>query len=201
LLKRDHHEVTRLFQRHATGGRRAHEVLTRLCDPLEVHSLIGEEIFYPAVREWDEELSSLVDEVLEEHARVKQDVAALRHRGFEDGVEVESMVFRLQEDVEHHVTEEEGRMFPLLAELMDSRRRAELGARLAERKSALTGGRKRTARGASARRRPPRGATQAGVQVGGRGAKRATAAGKVSPRRRQRGTKSTSTGRASVKRR
>jgi hypothetical protein len=44
----------------------------------------------------------------------------------------------LEQDVEQHVTEEEGEIFPRAAEVFDERRRTELGRRLRARKGELT---------------------------------------------------------------
>src|SRR5690242_21176979 len=114
LLKKDHQEVTKLFQRFSSGkgGRAANGVVAKICEELDVHALIEEEIFYPAVRQAGRELASKVDESLREHARVKEQVAELR-REMEGGADADlgPRVMALQQDVEHHVTEEEGEMF------------------------------------------------------------------------------------------
>jgi hemerythrin superfamily protein len=147
LLKRDHQAVTELFQRFsaAKSGRAGEAVVEKICKELEVHSQIEEEIFYPAVRKADAQLAEQVNEALREHAEVKQQVAALRSRDGGRNGELEQEVMALQQNVEHHVTEEEGEMFPRVAEVLDERRRAELGDQLEERKEALTGGRTRRA--------------------------------------------------------
>ncbi|HJQ85387.1 MAG TPA: hemerythrin domain-containing protein, partial [Candidatus Binatia bacterium] len=152
LLKKDHGEVTKLFQRFGAskGGRAADPVVRKICDELDVHARIEEEIFYPAVRRADAELAQQVDEALREHGRVKQQVAALRERterGGRGANDVGAAVTALQEDVEHHVTEEEGEMFPRVSEAIGARERADLGRRLAERKGELAG----TARGRTPR--------------------------------------------------
>lgn len=135
LLKKDHQEVTKLFQRYSGSKDRrgAKGIVEKVCRELEVHALIEEEIFYPAIREADRQLADQVQEALQEHARVKQQVAALQ-RADED---VEGLMTTLQQDVEHHVTEEEGEMFPRVAEVLDERRRTELGRRLQARKREL----------------------------------------------------------------
>ena len=142
LLKRDHQAVTELFQRFsaAKGGRAGEAVVEKICKELDVHSQIEEEIFYPAVRRADAELAQQVDEALREHAQVKEQVAALQSREGGGNGELEQEVTALQQNVEYHVTEEEGEMFPRVAGALDERRRAELGERLQERKDELVGG-------------------------------------------------------------
>lgn len=151
LLKKDHQEVTKLFQRYSGSKDRrgAKGIVEKVCRELEVHALIEEEIFYPAIREADRQLADQVQEALQEHARVKQQVAALE-RAEED---VEGLMTALQQDVEHHVTEEEGEMFPRVAEVFDERRRTELGRRLQARKRELMGETARPARRAAGKTR------------------------------------------------
>jgi hemerythrin superfamily protein len=192
LLKRDHQEVTRLFQRYSAGrGGRGARTVDTICRELEVHAQIEEEIFYPAVRYADDELARLVDESLREHGRMKDDIAALRGAG-----DNESRVMQLQQDVEHHVTEEEGKMFPRLAEVMDDDRRSELGEQLEERKTELSGraGRSRRQagpRGAGQRRRTARRARGKSTRTRGRG--KAAKSRTTRSRGRQRGAKRAST--------
>jgi hemerythrin superfamily protein len=153
LLKRDHHEVEKLFQRFSSGGngRGRAKVVERICQELEVHAQIEEEIFYPSVRETgDEELGGQVEEALQEHARAKQQIQALRGMSPDDEGQLEATVSALQQDVEHHVAEEEGEMFPRVAEVMERDQRAQIGEQLAERKGELMGG---AVRSASARAR------------------------------------------------
>jgi hemerythrin superfamily protein len=150
LLKKDHQEVTKLFQRYSgsKNGRGERAIVEAICKELDVHAQIEEEIFYPAVREADRQLAEQVEEALREHARVKQQVAALQ--GAQD--DVEGLMTTLQQDVEHHVTEEEGEMFPRVAEVIGERQRTELGQRLQARKRQLMGETARPARRAAARR-------------------------------------------------
>lgn len=171
LLKRDHQEVTKLFQRFSggEGGRGRRQVVEQICNELDVHAQIEEQVFYPAVRETgDSELRRLVDESLQEHQRVKQQVSALRRMDAEAEDQVEGTVSTLEQDVEHHVAEEEGEMFPRVAEVIDDEERGELGARLASLKQELTG----EARGGT------RGRSRSGRQTGRAAAGRKAASGR-----------------------
>jgi iron-sulfur cluster repair protein YtfE (RIC family) len=142
LLKKDHQEVTRLFQRFHDGsaGRGRRSLVDEICQELTVHMQIEEEIFYAALRDTrDRELSQMADDRLREHQRLKEQVEGLRSRpgGDEDGA-LESQVAALERDVERHLTEEEGRLFPRAHEVMEERSLSDLGNRLRERKRALT---------------------------------------------------------------
>ena len=192
LLKRDHQAVTELFQRFsaAKGGRAGEAVVEKICKELEVHSQIEEEIFYPAVRRADAQLAEQVNEALREHAEVKEQVAALQSRDGGQNGELEQEVTTLQQTVEHHVTEEEGEMFPRVAKVLDARRRAELGDQLEERKQAVMGGRtRRPARRArsTSRKRPSTRGRRATTATSRRKTARGKSGGRKTAKKRARG--------------
>src|SRR5262249_4893658 len=133
LLTNDHNKVRELFQKFNGGGgltglvrrtvgtvepRERRGSLAQICQELEVHTRIEEDIFYPAVRALgDGELNVQVAEALSEHGKVKEEVRRLRGKdGTED--DLDSQVDQLEQDVEHHAGEEEREMFPRLEELM-----------------------------------------------------------------------------------
>jgi hemerythrin superfamily protein len=197
LLKRDHQEVTKLFQRFqgARDERTRKSTAEKVCAELLAHTTVEEEIFYPAVREaGDPELGQKVDEAIAEHRRVKEQIQALQSGQM--GAEIESAMTTMQQDVEHHVSEEEGQMFPRVVELFDEQERAALGQRLQERKHALVGARPRAARGGAGGRRAAAGggrsrtAQRRGKAAGGKAAKgRGKAAGRKSAARKSGGAK------------
>jgi hemerythrin superfamily protein len=172
LLKKDHQEVSRLLQRAQadTGRRASSSVVERICDELDAHALVEEEIFYPAVRATgDDELERLVDESYEEHERVKQHIRMLRARDAGEAATARTLQ-TLAQDVEHHVTEEEGEMFPRVSDAIDARGLRDLGRQVQEHKQALAGGTPSRAR------RQPREKRAAGGRSGAGRTKRSTAA-------------------------
>jgi len=150
LLKKDHQKVTELFKRFNGGGgltgmvkrvagtipeRQRRQAADQVCRELDVHALIEEEIFYPAVRALnDDKLNSQLSEAFSEHATVKRQVATIRN-GIGRDADLQSRMDELQACVDHHVGDEEGEMFPRVEELMDEGRRSELGRELQARKS------------------------------------------------------------------
>lgn len=82
-------------------------------EELDMHSHVEEMIFYPHLLEkGDKELKKIIREGVEEHAQVKALLAELAT------LPGDSPTFRakltvLMENVEHHVKEEEGDMFPM----------------------------------------------------------------------------------------
>jgi len=183
LLKKDHQEVTKLFQRYR-GGRnaRGRDVVRQLSNELLVHAQVEEEIFYPAVREAAPELAEQVERSLREHERIKEELAALERQP-ED---VEETMTTLEQNVEQHMTEEEGEIFPRATEAFDERRRTELGRRLRARKGELT---RESAEPTSPRMAKPR---------GGEADRRARAASGASSLRHRRTRVAARRGRSSV---
>jgi hemerythrin superfamily protein len=172
LLKKDHQEVTKLFQRYrGSRNARGRDVVHQLSNELLVHAQIEEDIFYPAVREAAPELAEKVERSLQEHERIKEELAALERQP-ED---VEETMATLEQGVEQHVTEEEGEIFPRAAEVFDERRRTELGRRLRARKGELTR--------ESVRPTPPRMAKRRGGGEAERKARAGSAASSLRQRR------------------
>ena len=115
LLMADHHRVARLFAEFDAlkedGSDEAKSALVaQICQELTVHTAIEEELFYPAVREAIED-DDLMDEALVEHAGAKELIAQLQAAHPDDDL-YDAKVTVLGEQIDHHVEEEEGSMFP-----------------------------------------------------------------------------------------
>jgi hemerythrin superfamily protein len=135
LLKEDHRAVEKLFKEfeEAKGEGRKEKLAQRICLELTVHTQIEEEIFYPACE-------GKVDEDKLKEAFVEHDAAKLLMAEIESGSGksddfFDAKVQVLSEQIDHHVKEEEGELFPEV-------RKADidleaLGERLAERKKEL----------------------------------------------------------------
>ena len=132
LIKQDHKKVANLFDKfQKTKGQDAkRQIAEQVMEELEVHALVEEDIFYPAVRK---ELSDgvLMDEALKEHQAVKDLIEELKGMELDDEA-FNDRWFELVEDVTHHVAEEESELLPLAEESqMDM---VECGAQMIERK-------------------------------------------------------------------
>ncbi|HEX4979775.1 MAG TPA: hemerythrin domain-containing protein [Acidimicrobiales bacterium] len=143
LLTADHNRVRGLFTRFKDAKERdSVDEMTVLCSTilteLEVHTAIEEEIFYPTLRDVNDEIHESITEGYEEHAVVKdlmQQLRSLEPNPEEWAAKATVMI----ENVEHHAEEEESNLFPMvrsattqedreaLAERMEARKR-ELGA-------------------------------------------------------------------------
>jgi hypothetical protein len=106
LLMEDHRKVEGLFEQYekASGDGRKEKIAREICMELKIHATIEEEIFYPALR------GKIDDDDLDE-AYVEHDGAKLLINDIEAGGPDEhfydAKVKVLQEQIEHHVEEEE----------------------------------------------------------------------------------------------
>jgi len=137
LLKADHREVEDLFKKfeQASGDGRKEKLALEICKALTIHAKIEEEIFYPAC-------DGKVEEDLLKEAYVEHDAAKVMMAEIEAGQPsdefYDAKVKVLQEEIEHHVEEEEKRMEGLFSQArkagldMD-----ELGEQLVARKAEL----------------------------------------------------------------
>ena len=129
LLKADHKKVAGLFdQLEAASGKAKLGVFNQIKTELELHTHIEEKIFYPAL-EKPEETHDLTLEAYEEHAVVKTLLKELsRARTANDEWEAKAKV--LQENVEHHVEEEENELFPKADNVLSEQEFEKLGQRM-----------------------------------------------------------------------
>jgi hemerythrin superfamily protein len=106
LLTRDHREVEELFEKFEKASRDGtKEKLARaICTELKVHAMIEEEIFYPALRGKIEDGD--LDEAIVEHDGAKVLINDIEAGGPDDDF-YDAKVKVLQEQIEHHVKEEE----------------------------------------------------------------------------------------------
>lgn len=146
LLKQDHDEVTELLKRcenaAAKGG--GEEVFKTLARNIAVHAKVEETVFYPRLQEFDE-LSSQIEESYKEHQEVEKVLEEMAQLSPDDE-EFESKLKELQQDIEHHVEEEEGKLFPQASKLIGKDEAAELGETIAEEKKEMMKGSHRVAK-------------------------------------------------------
>lgn len=106
ILAEDHRTVEDLFSKYesASGKDRKEEIARKICEELKIHTMIEEEIFYPAIK------GEIEDDLLKE-AYVEHDGAKVLINEIEAGGPDEEFydakVKVLQEQIEHHVKEEE----------------------------------------------------------------------------------------------
>jgi hypothetical protein len=137
LLSADHRKVEELFEQFekAKGASKKQELVLQICTELKVHAMIEEEIYYPAIRGKVEDDD--LDEAYVEHDGAKMLINDLE-RAEPDEDFYDAKVSVLQEQIEHHVKEEEKQRDNLFSQT----RKADvdlqaLGAQLAARKAEL----------------------------------------------------------------
>ena len=133
LLESDHREVEGYFEQYEV--RKIAEdkkgLADKICAALRVHAQIEEELFYPAARKATKD-NDLLDEATVEHAGAKVLIAEIE--AMQPGMPLyDAKVTVLGEQIQHHVKEEEGELFPKVRETsLDLKA---LGKQMAERKA------------------------------------------------------------------
>ena len=138
LLKADHRTAEELFEKFekASGDGAKEKIAKRICLELTVHTMLEEEIFYPACEGKVDEDD--LKEAYVEHDGAKVLIGEIEAGGPDDEF-YDAKVKVLSEEIEHHVEEEEKRLEGLFAQArkagldMDA-----LGQQLAARKQELT---------------------------------------------------------------
>jgi iron-sulfur cluster repair protein YtfE (RIC family) len=138
LLTQDHRQVEHLFSLFEAGG--GEQIAKQICQELEVHTTIEEEIVYPVLeREVDKKMAK---EATQEHQeaegiikKIKSTLSGGNGRGNGKG-RLADLVSQLKEAIEHHVEEEENEVFPKMKEQVGDKLAA-MGQELARRKQEL----------------------------------------------------------------
>ncbi|MFL6242881.1 MAG: hemerythrin domain-containing protein [Acidimicrobiia bacterium] len=111
MIKADHDTVEGLFRRYkglssgAVKSRR--NVADRVIKELSVHAAVEEDVLYPVARKTVPKGDELVTEALDEHRSMKKTLAALQKCPAGDQA-FDDLMADVEQDVRHHVKEEEG---------------------------------------------------------------------------------------------
>lgn len=117
LLKQDHRKVKDAFAKFEELGPQAFKtkksLADQICQELEIHTKIEEEIFYPEFQKAVKDSKDMLNEAKVEHDAAKDLIKQIRKmEGSEELFDAKVKV--LSEQVSHHIKEEEDEMFPLL---------------------------------------------------------------------------------------
>jgi len=144
LLKADHEKVSEIFEKledtTESDEKTRTELFTKLKQELDLHAHVEETIFYPVLKK-AEETRDITMEGIQEHHVVKVLLGELN--SMKAGSEVWTAKLKvLQENVEHHVEEEEDDMFKSARQVLSKERLEELGAQMEQEKKqkSLTAG-------------------------------------------------------------
>jgi hemerythrin-like domain-containing protein len=116
IIKRDHRKVEKLFKEYEDLGDRAFEtkkaIVEKLIQELKLHTEMEERLFYPKVRDkFSKEEDKMVEEAYAEHDVAKRILEELSVTHVEDP-QFDARVKVLNENIAHHVMEEEQELLP-----------------------------------------------------------------------------------------
>lgn len=133
LLEHDHRKIEQLFlefeESQETGTAK------RICEELQLHMKLEEEILYPVLGDLGGDVKSLEKEARSEHAGAKKLIAGIEST--KGDPELKELMADLRLAIAHHVHEEETELFPQVRERLSgdlerlgretNRRKQELG--------------------------------------------------------------------------
>jgi iron-sulfur cluster repair protein YtfE (RIC family) len=126
LLESQHKKVKAIFKKLEGGKGDAQALLTELASDLTGHMKIEQDIFYPAIREVDEDL---ILESFEEHSLAEIGLKRLLGTDSKDPT-FKAKVTTLKELIEHHVSEEEEELFPKVEKKLSADQLVALGKQM-----------------------------------------------------------------------
>jgi hemerythrin superfamily protein len=130
VLTQDHRTVEQLFDQYEESMDAS--VLAQICDELQIHTQVEEEIVYPTLARIDRPLEEHAEE---EHDQARHLIEEIMSSGY-DSPQAQRMAMQLKQAVMEHVEEEESKAFPELRERMDDQLRT-LGDRVVARKEEM----------------------------------------------------------------
>jgi hemerythrin superfamily protein len=139
MIRFDHSHVMVTFHQYTADAKpRVKQALAEtICDALEIHATLEEEIFYPAMRGIDNSEPVLLKSV-PEHNEMRRLISELRSTPAGD-VRHEQLLQELMRDVIHHVADEETVLLPHAERLLGKERLSELGVAMTKRRLELVG--------------------------------------------------------------
>lgn len=146
VLHQDHENVSTIFKKFEAfkgkqGSSQTCEALFKELDTeLSLHAQVEEDIVYP-VFEKKQETRQLIEEAIEEHKEIESLLSDLRDMPPDDESLEEwmSQLEELKENVEHHVQEEEGQLFPKAKKIISKDEAEQLGENVQTTKEQLRG--------------------------------------------------------------
>jgi hemerythrin-like domain-containing protein len=132
LLKEDHRKLQGILEdisATTTKALKKRETLFQKAkDELIAHEAIEEELFYPILKE-NSETRSLALEAYEEHHCANNIIAELNDLSFDDETWIAKFTV-LQENLNHHIKEEEKEIFKKAKGILSKQELAELGEQM-----------------------------------------------------------------------
>lgn len=129
FLKAQHRLMEKLFDElgQARDDEERKMIFQKIADNFAAHATIEEEIFYPQA--YDEHTKAMLTEAVEEHLSVKRLIADALELAPEDDAYA-AKIKVLQEQIHHHVQEEERELFARVEPTLHPEQREVLGMEL-----------------------------------------------------------------------
>lgn len=137
MIRFDHSHVMVTFHQYTKDKRPSVKkaLAETICDALEIHATLEEEIFYPVMRPRAAN-QKVMEKSEPEHMEMRHLIQELRNTDPRDSRHDELM-FELMRDVQHHVADEETVLLPEAEATLSKDRLSELGAEMTRRRLEL----------------------------------------------------------------
>lgn len=132
LLVQDHDKVENMFTKIEQGVNKetGEDLFTKIYHELTLHAIVEEQIFYPAVAK-NPGFKDLLKDAFSEHAEVKQQLGDISY--LEAGsAEWTKMMGKVWKELQHHINDEEEKLFPKVREALSEKELKALGEELEE---------------------------------------------------------------------
>lgn len=134
MIRFDHSHVLVTFHQYTSTTKPSVKkaLAETICDALEIHATLEEEVFYPVIRRLNPN-EPVIQKSEPEHDEMRRMIAELREtRATDERHDV--LMHELMRDVMHHVADEETVLLPEAERLLDKDRLNELGAAMTRRR-------------------------------------------------------------------
>lgn len=134
MIRFDHSHVLVTFHQYtATIKPSVKKALAEtICDALEIHATLEEEVFYPVIRRLNPD-EPVIQKSEPEHDEMRRMIAELRDTKSTDPRH-DALLYELMRDMMHHVADEETVLLPEAERLLSKERLEELGAAMTRRR-------------------------------------------------------------------
>jgi hemerythrin superfamily protein len=137
MIRFDHSHVLVTFHQYTSNSRASVKkaLADTICDALEIHATLEEEIFYPVLRRLDPN-EPIIQKSEPEHDEMRRLIGELRATAATDARH-DPLLHDLMRDVMHHVADEETVLLPEAERILSKDRLEELGTQMTSRRLAL----------------------------------------------------------------
>jgi hemerythrin superfamily protein len=139
MIRFDHSHVMVTFHQYTRDkpAKVKQALAETICDAIDIHAKLEEEIFYPVMREITSD-GQVIGKSPTEHDEMRNVIALLRRASPSDP-DHERLMLELMRLVIHHVADEETVLLPQAEAMLDHDRLTEMGARMTRRRLQLVG--------------------------------------------------------------